>query len=238
MCRGSAAALSAKRIVSNGIDVLSLGGMKVAGTAMQSKEWTDGFLFVGNHLGLDFLNTRLVNEQGPVELLPDTTSLRRWFHAVGLLKGVKKDQVAQTWDKSPAGRCFLQDLLVFREKLRSTVLRLESGKSPESAFLQELNERLLAYPHRYVVVSSRSGTRRQTYLDAAVDPSDLWRELADSAAHLLTDIPVNRLRKCEGCVVNFYDTSKKGSRRWCSMHLCGNREKVSTYRRKQRAQEA
>ncbi len=207
-------------------------------TAGQSGEWTDGFLFVGNHLALDFVNTRLVNEEGPLELLPDTASLRRWCKAVGLLKGAEKDQLAQTWDNSPAARRFLEEILSFREKLRLTILRLESGKNPESAFLQDLNERLLAYPHRYVVVSSRSGTRRQTYLDAAAHPSDLWRELADAAAHLLTDVPVNRLRKCEGCVVNFYDISKKGSRRWCSMHLCGNRKKVLTYRRKQRAREA
>ena len=207
-------------------------------SAQQSGEWIDGFLFVGNHLGLDFLNTRLVNEEGPVELLPDTASLGRWLKASGLLKGLAKNQTVQSWGKSPRGCHFLEDLLVFREKLRSTVLRLESGKSPEPAFLQELNERLLAYPHRYVVVNDRSGTRRQTYLDAAAYPGDLWRELADLAAHLLTDVPVNRLRKCEGCVVNFYDVSKKGSRRWCSMHLCGNREKVSTYRRKQRAREA
>ena len=206
------------------------------GASAQQAEWIDGFLFVGNHLALDLLNTRLVNEGGPLELLPDTASLRRWFNAGGLLK--EKYQAAQIWEKSPAARRFLEDLLVFREQLRSTVLRLEAGKNPESAFLQELNARLLAYPHRYVVVSSPFGMRRQTYLDATAYPGDLWRELADSAAHLLTDVPVNRLRKCEGCVVNFYDMSKKGSRRWCSMHMCGNREKVSTYRRKLRAQEA
>ncbi|CAN5702740.1 ABATE domain-containing protein [soil metagenome] len=210
----------------------------MSATAGQSGDWTDGFLFVGNHLAVDFVNTLLVNEEGPVELLPDTASLRRWCNAVGLLKGAEKDQFAQTWDKSPAVRRFLEEILVFREKLRSTILRLESGKNPESAFLRELNEKLLAYPHRYVVVLSRSGTRMQKHLDAAAHPTDLWRELANSVAHLITDVPVSRLRKCERCVVNFYDISKKGSRRWCSMHLCGNREKVSTYRRKQRAQEA
>ena len=212
--------------------------MNVGVSAQQSEEWIDGFLFVGNHFALDFLNTRLVNDAGPLELLPDTASLSRWFDAVGLLKVTDKDQAAQTWQNSQVGRRFLEDLLDFREKLRSTVLRLESGKNPEPAFLLELNKRLLAYPHRYVLFSNRSGTRRQTYLDSAANPDDLWRELADSAAHLLTDVPVNRLRKCERCVVNFYDISKKGSRRWCSMHMCGNRQKVSTYRRKLRAQVA
>ena len=208
--------------------------MNVAAAAQQSGDWIDGFLFVGNHLALDFLNTRLINEEGPLELLPDTASLSRWLNAAGLLKGAEKDPTSQAWQNSKAARRFLENILIFRETLRATVLRLESGKNPEPAFLQELNEKLLAYPHRYVVVSSRSGTSRQTYIDASANPSDLWRELADSAAHLLTDVPLNRIRKCEGCVANFYDISKKGSRRWCSMHLCGNRRKVSTYRRKLR----
>ena len=207
-------------------------------SAQQSREWVDGFLFVGNQLALDFLNTRLVNEAGPVELLPDTASLVRWFIAGGLVKARGRDLAAPAWRNSQGTRRLLDDLLVFRERLRSTVLRMETGKKPEPAFLEELNQKLLAYPHRYVVVSGRSSARRETYLDAAANPSELWRELADSAAHLLTDVPVARLRKCEGCVVNFYDISKKGSRCWCSMHLCGNRAKVSTYRRKQRAQEA
>ena len=47
----------------------------------------------------------------------------------------------------------------------------------------------------------------------------------------------NRVRKCESCVLHFWDTSKKGSRRWCSMKLCGNRVKVAAYaaRRRKRA---
>lgn len=204
-------------------------------TAQQTGDWIDGFLFVGNHLTLDLLNTRLVNDEGPVELLPDVASLARWFQAAGLLKGAGK---GEAWHDSPAARRFLKDLLLFREQVRSTVLRVEAGKTPEPAFLQELNQKLLAYPHRYVLSSSRAGTQRQTYLDASAFPTDLWREVADAAAHLLTDVPVHRLRKCEGCVVHFYDVSKPGSRRWCSMHLCGNREKVSTYRQKQRTLEA
>jgi len=38
-----------------------------------SKDWRDGFLFVGNQLSLDFLNTRPVIDGKPVELLPDSS---------------------------------------------------------------------------------------------------------------------------------------------------------------------
>lgn len=54
-------------------------------------------------------------------------------------------------------------------------------------------------------------------------------------ADLLTDPESSRIRKCESCVVHFFDTSKKGSRRWCSMNICGNKLKVAAYQRRKRA---
>lgn len=41
-----------------------------------------------------------------------------------------------------------------------------------------------------------------------------------------------RMRMCEGdnCYLMFYDTSRPGNRRWCSMQRCGNRHKVGAYR--------
>lgn len=42
----------------------------------------------------------------------------------------------------------------------------------------------------------------------------------------------SRLRECgaEDCYLLFFDTSRPGNRRWCSMRRCGNRSKVETYR--------
>jgi predicted RNA-binding Zn ribbon-like protein len=58
--------------------------------------------------------------------------------------------------------------------------------------------------------------------------------LAFSAAALFAEAPRGRIRKCAECILHFYDTSKKGTRRWCSMRLCGNRVKVASYAARQR----
>ena len=60
-------------------------------------------------------------------------------------------------------------------------------------------------------------------------PEDLFAPLANSAATLFAEVDRNRLLKCGHCVLHFYDTSKKGTRRWCSTQLCGNRLKVAAY---------
>jgi predicted RNA-binding Zn ribbon-like protein len=69
------------------------------------------------------------------------------------------------------------------------------------------------------------------------EPEDLFAPLAYSAATLFATVDRKRVRKCARCVLHFRDTSKKGTRRWCSMQLCGNRLKVAAYaaRRRQRA---
>jgi predicted RNA-binding Zn ribbon-like protein len=42
----------------------------------------------------------------------------------------------------------------------------------------------------------------------------------------------NRLKICQAdtCRYVYYDKSKNGSRRWCSMEICGNRSKTRAYR--------
>jgi predicted RNA-binding Zn ribbon-like protein len=63
-------------------------------------------------------------------------------------------------------------------------------------------------------------------------PQAFWALIAEAVASLLAETDHSRMRKCESCVVHFLDTSKKGSRRWCSMNICGNRIKVARYQRR------
>ena len=74
---------------------------------------------------------------------------------------------------------------------------------------------------------------RETFFDPA-ELADLWAPIIDGAADLLAETEISRIRQCESCVVHFFDTSKKGSRRWCSMNICGNKIKVAAYQRRKR----
>ena len=63
----------------------------------------------------------------------------------------------------------------------------------------------------------------------------LW-PIARSAAHLLTSAELTRVRECDGTSCNwlFFDRSRGGSRRWCSMESCGNRAKARRHYRRRR----
>ena len=203
-------------------------------TSKTPKEWIDGFLFVGNHLALDFLNTRPVLAEGPQELLPDVDALVRWLVASGVLTRKKGKVLTRKWRDLPQAAGFLRELLKFRERLRATVVRQEAGFSASDAFIAEINSLLKQHPS--VIALQRKGVKLD--LEAAFElkkPNDIWAPIATAVAELLSDASTARVRKCEACVVHFLDTSKKGSRRWCSMNICGNKIKVAAYQKRKRA---
>jgi predicted RNA-binding Zn ribbon-like protein len=41
-----------------------------------------------------------------------------------------------------------------------------------------------------------------------------------------------RLKACRNCYWSFYDYSPNRSATWCSMQICGNRQKTRAYRRR------
>jgi predicted RNA-binding Zn ribbon-like protein len=197
-------------------------------------EWVDGFLFVGNRPILDLLNTKPVLAEGPTELLTDVRALERWLIASGTISSAKEKATLRKWRNSSALRAFLKELISFRERLRDCVLRVESGMPPSEAFLSEVNELLLQHP-RHTSLHKRDGKLVRETLVELRTPADLWVPIVDATADLIANTDPSRIRKCETCVVHFFDSSKKGSRRWCSMNICGNKLKVAAYQRRKRA---
>ncbi|HEY4359070.1 MAG TPA: ABATE domain-containing protein [Acidobacteriaceae bacterium] len=202
-------------------------------------EWIDGFLFVSNRPILDLVNTKPVLADGPTELLPDTRALERWLIASGMVHTPKAKATLRAWRDSRNSEdvaAFLEQLIVFREKLREAVLRIEAGSAPPEAFLNEVNSLLRQHPLP-ALLHKREGKLMREAVFELHRPPDLWAPIADAAAGLLAEADTSRIRKCESCVVHFFDTSKKGSRRWCSMNLCGNKVKVAAYQQRKRTVE-
>jgi predicted RNA-binding Zn ribbon-like protein len=205
-------------------------------TSQEWNEWVDGFLFVANKPILDLLNTKPVLANGPIELLPDVRALERWWIASGMVTSAKAKATVRSWRSSTEAAAFLEQLIAFRERLRKAVVRIESGSSPTDAFLAEVNSLLLRYS-RHTSLHKRDGKLIRESSFELRKPTDLWAPIVDATADLLTETESSRIRKCGSCVVHFFDVSKKGSRRWCSMNICGNKLKVAAYQRRKRASE-
>lgn len=199
---------------------------------MQKSDWRDEFLFLGNHLALDLLNTCPVQNVEAVELLPDFDALLRWYQAAGLLSSLEVASLRQRWGASAPANSVVKAMRELRERLRKVVLARERGGTVHRAILDELNQLMASHPMLTRLKASGSVSTTELWFDPR-RPEDLFAPIAHSAAMLLSEADWGRVRKCGQCVLHFYDTSKKGTRRWCSMQLCGNRIKVAAYAARQ-----
>ena len=200
---------------------------------IRNSDWRDGFLFVGNHLALDFVNTCPVQNGEAVELLPDFDALLRWFRAADLLSSREVASLWQLWGESARAQHVVEAVRELRERLRKEVLARERGGTVHRAVLDELNQLMAEHPMLTRLKASGNASTTELWFDPR-RPEDLFAPLAHSAATLFAVADRNRVRKCGQCVLHFYDTSKKGTRHWCSMRLCGNRFKVAAYAARQR----
>jgi predicted RNA-binding Zn ribbon-like protein len=203
-------------------------------TLKQKSAWKDGFLFVGNHPALDFVNTRPVQNGEAVELLPDFSALLRWFQAAGMLNASDAAALSKEWAGSARASRTVEAMHALRERLRKDVQTWEAGGTVRGTTLEELNRLMARYPMRVRLKASKAGYVMDLWFEAN-QPEHLFAPLAHHAARLIAEVDYKRVHKCGACVLHFHDTSKKGTRRWCSMQLCGNRFKVAAYAERARS---
>ncbi len=200
---------------------------------MQESEWRDEFLFVGNQVVLDFLNTRPMQDGELLELIPDFRAFLRWLQAADLLSASDVGRLRAKWDDSGEAKQFVEMVQTLRERLRKEIQGWEEGAPIRNSTIKEINALLAAHPMRTRLKAGGGEVVRELWFPAET-PQDLLTPLAHGAAALFTEVDRARVRKCGECVLYFLDTSKKGTRRWCSMRLCGNRLKVAAYAARQR----
>jgi len=170
-----------------------------------------------------FANTFDVDVDNPIpDALGDPVALTDWLRAHDLL------------DRQAAGarESDLALAVGLRSGLREAMIRHHDGDP--TAPLPGLDDVAARLPLRLAF----EGTRPQ--LVPAVDGAagGLARILVAVAA-AQADGAWARLKLCvaSDCLWAFYDTSKNRSRQWCSMGVCGNRQKTRAYRARQRSRD-
>ncbi len=200
--------------------------------AANRSDWKDGFLFLGNELVLDFVNTRPVQDDKTTELLIDFGAVLRWFRAADLLTSKQVAQLERQWEGTTEAQKATEVMRDVRERLREDILAWAGGRAVRRTTINELNGLLEVHPMLTKLIGNGTAYSKKLWFEVR-EPADLFAPLAHSAATLFATGNRKRVRKCANCVLHFHDTSKKGTRRWCSMQLCGNRFKVAAYAARQ-----
>jgi len=186
---------------------------------------------------LDFANA--VSWRGsdePADRLPDYGELLRFGVQTGLLSELEAGRLRREASRQPeAADRALRDAVELRESLYRIFSGLAGGRPPCPDDLATLNARL----PRALAYLQVSATRDRFGWAWTGDPVALDRILwpiARDAAVFLTSGNLARLRTCANprCRWVFLDTTRSGTRRWCTMAVCGNRAKVRRHRDRHR----
>jgi predicted RNA-binding Zn ribbon-like protein len=156
-------------------------------------------------LALDLLNTEWLASGTQVDLLATPAGTQAWLAAAGAPA-----------TSAPETR---QALVLARQAIRDVV----SGQGGAAA-LDRLNA-VLGHGRLRLSIGPPMNPGQTLEVD---DPA--WRPAVMAAANLLKllEQAPDRIRRCQhpACVLWFFDTTRNGTRRWCSMAACGNRAKA------------
>ncbi|MGW5738894.1 MULTISPECIES: CGNR zinc finger domain-containing protein [Streptomyces] len=164
---------------------------------------------VGEPLSLDLLNTRWMADGTRQDLLTDTAGLAVWLSANGLDGRFGADEAT------------LKHVLRARDALAAAV----DGPDPAAGAARV--DEILGHGRIRATLTAEGPGEEPEFEDVTWGAA--WLAARDYLT-LLTTAP-DRIRPCahEACVLHFFDTSRNGTRRWCSMAACGNRAKASRH---------
>ena len=177
------------------------------------------FAFEPGSLALAFVITGAPTEPPWFETLEDPSDLGRWARDV---------LNAPSMAASPAD-------LAAAKSLRSAIFRATDavidGRRPAN-----VDRRLLNDAARLPPMTPRLTRDSTSGWASPVTARALLSAIARDAIELVGGPKAARLKRCEGvnCAIPFVDTSRPGTRRWCSMERCGNRAKARTHYRQHR----
>ncbi|GAA3371621.1 CGNR zinc finger domain-containing protein [Streptomyces sannanensis] len=163
----------------------------------------------GEPVSLDLLNTRWIREGVHQDLLTGTEGLGVWLRSNDLD------------DRFAADERTLERTLRTREALAGVV---DNPGDPKAAAQLD---RILGHGRIRATLTAEGPDETTEFTDESWGPG--WTAAYDYL-DLLRTAP-DRIRACahEACTLRFFDTSRNGTRRWCSMAICGNRAKASRH---------
>ena len=169
------------------------------------------------HVTLDFLATLGGRAGSKIERLAAPADLSRWITEAGIAAAPRPS------------REVLDDARELREAIRRVLECAREGGRPTASDLRLVNKWA-----RSPVAAPQIG-RDFTCVSVGPDPvTGALAHIARESVDLVTGPDRARVRTCAGCTLLFIDRSRPGTRRWCSMERCGNRNKTAHYREKRR----
>ena len=192
-------------------------------------------LFIGGELCLNFVDrANWQNSERPVRFFGSYSDLIDWAQSMGILTKKEADRLQrQSREHEQEAADVMEQAMSIQDAIYHIVSASIKGKAAPPRDLEILNTAFLrALPYQRVIFTKGAFQWAWITDEDRLDRV-LWPILR-STADLLTSDHIDRVKKCGGCGWLFLDTSKNASRRWCTMSVCGNRDKARRYQQRKR----
>ena len=198
-------------------------------------------MFVGDALGLDFLNSIATPVDTPVDWIEDGEGLLSWLEQARLvpseaLENIRRHALPGELDRTADQARRLREW--FRGFVRQHMGRpLVAGDLAQMQPLNRLLERDETFSRIVPVPADKDMPFRLETARKWRTPEALLLPIGEALARFVCTEEFSHVRACEGpaCTLLFADHTRGHRRRWCSMALCGNRVKQAAHRHRVKA---
>lgn len=196
-------------------------------------------IFVGDALGLDFLNSIATPVDTPVDWIDSGEGLLHWLAQAELapadaLKTIRAQALPGELDKVAAQARDLREWFrgfVRKHKGRSLILENLGELEPLNRLLErdEMFSRIVPQPEKKSLALQKARRWRS--------PEALLLPIGEALARFVCTENFSHVKACEGpaCTLLFADHTRGRARRWCSMAICGNRAKQAAHRERRKS---
>ena len=200
------------------------------------RESNTRFLLMGKNLCVDFANT-IRAPAGGEDGLASWERLVGFLEAVGIVRAAQAQQLRELAAEDPQATAVALRVAM---ELRDASLRILEAVAARQEIPPQCVEpinKVLRWTEGYdqLLPGGSDGKGWRLGFRAREQRLEwLLAAIARSAADLIAEGLRAPVRKCAhpACLFYFYDVSRTGRRRWCSMAVCGNRSKVAAHARR------
>jgi predicted RNA-binding Zn ribbon-like protein len=164
-------------------------------------------------------------------------SLIRFLEIAGIVTAERGTQLLALPESDlPAAEGLLLKSQRLSSALRKAFAALIRKQKIAVEWVEQINE-ILRVTEGHDELVSAAGAWRIEFIAREGGLDWLLAAVARSGAEIIAEGSRASLRLCANphCGLFFYDTSRTHRRRWCSMAVCGNRNKVAAFARKHAA---
>ena len=203
---------------------------------MVKKIVIDNIRLDGGRLCLDFINTIHNRLEDPwLDYFQSVDDLIDWAFRAGLAgPDLGKSWKIMKMKEKDKTNAFFMGALRLRDILYNLFLCIARNKKIPQGTIHDFNSSLSQY-FTHIRIAQNSDGIHEEWDYPADSLHRIEAPVLKDAYDLLLSGKHDRIRECPNCGWLFYDSSKNGKRRWCSMTTCGSNVKALNWYHKHKS---